>query len=82
MIFNHTRIKKIGFKNLLIRIIWSGLVECIPNIKESLSEIKTLQEEISGYRPEIYAQLVDVEKEQTKALEEINQKIGECTDQA
>jgi len=54
-----------------------GLVECIPNIKESLSEIKTLQEEISGYRPEMYAQLVDVEKEQTKALEEINQKIGE-----
>ena len=55
-----------------------GLVECIPNIKESLSEIETLQEEISGYRPEMYAQLVDVEKEQTKALEEINQKIGEC----
>ena len=54
-----------------------GLVECIPNIKESLSEIKTLQEEISGYRPEMYAQLIDVEKEQTKALEEINQKIGE-----
>jgi exonuclease SbcC len=55
----------------------AGLVECIPNIKESLSEIETLQEEISGYRPEMYAQLVDVEKEQTKALEEINQKIGE-----
>jgi len=56
----------------------AGLVECIPNIKESLSEIETLQEEISGYRPEMYAQLVDVEKGQTKALEEINQKIGEC----
>ena len=55
----------------------AGLVECIPNIKESLSEIETLQEEISGYRPEMYAQLVNVEKEQTKALEEINQKIGE-----
>jgi len=54
-----------------------GLVEYIPNIKESLSEIETLQEEISGYRPEIYDQLVDVEKEQTNALEEINQKIGE-----
>jgi exonuclease SbcC len=54
-----------------------GLVEYIPNIKESLSEIETLQEEISGYRPEMYDQLVDVEKEQTNALEEINQKIGE-----
>ena len=56
----------------------AGLVECIPNIKESLSEIETLQEEVSGYRPEMFAKLVDNEKEQTKALEEINQKIGQC----
>ncbi len=55
----------------------AGLVECIPNIKESLSEIETLQEEVSGYRPEMFAKLVDIKNEQTKALEEINQKIGE-----
>ena len=55
----------------------AGLVECIPNIKESLSEIETLQEEISGYRPEMYAKLVNLEKEQSNVLEEINQKIGE-----
>jgi len=55
----------------------TGLVECIPDIKQELLQIEDLQKEVMNYNPNEFQELKNKFNLTSDELEQINQQIGQ-----
>ena len=55
----------------------TGLVECIPDIKQELLQIEDLQKEVMNYNPNEFQELKNKFDLTSDELEQINQQIGQ-----
>ena len=55
----------------------TGLVECIPDIKQEILQIEELQKEVINYEPNEFQELKNKFDLTSDELEQVNQQIGQ-----